>query len=658
MVTLEKVEASHSLDGRLSGPAYRSELASVFARNFKPWGTVSPLEWAENVAKVLFSFAPYQREMFLELFEAMNQEVIFMIFSRGGKSKVILTALGYCIAQLPQRILAMWPTLGQAEKWSKDDLMEFVNAVDCLAEMIGDGAGRRVASNTILHKLFPGGLLDIVGANAPGDLRRAKGSFLYADEIDAIVETATDEGDQLAIFKKRGSEFPNTIEAYASYPSLKGKSRIEAKEAESDGRRWMSTCLLCGGEPYIMHRSQLLYDPEKPELARLECPRCKGQLTDLHRYEMMMGGDSAHPRYDLWRPTRPFRGKAGFQANAMLWPHPVNPAKFPGGFLQVVAQQAIDAEKSDNPERSRRVMINTLDAETYEAACDVKPDKDKIYLRREAYDPREMLPARVLLITLGGDIQKDRGEFFLLGWGERAQSWGIDHWVIKGSPIDLSFWEEVEKRITNASWQHPCGERLKIACGLIDCGYQRDEVIKFTRPLSRLRVFASFGSTQLNRVIVGKPSRQGKPPTKVFELGTHAAKEIIYQRLDHDNPAAYGFKHYPKIAAFDETYFRQLLIENSEMRRAGDGEWYRFFSKEEGDRNEAIDGEVYALAAERIIRAGRKEAQFYAPLALKYAVQDDGEEPGAAAPAKPKPTPPAPRKFVTARKGFATKWRR
>jgi len=33
-----------------------------------------------------------------------------------------------------------------------------------------------------------------------------KARVLYADEIDAIVEIGTDEGDQLAIFKKRGSQ--------------------------------------------------------------------------------------------------------------------------------------------------------------------------------------------------------------------------------------------------------------------------------------------------------------------------------------------------------------------------------------------------------------------------------------------------------------------
>jgi hypothetical protein len=48
-----------------------------------------------------------------------------------------------------------------------------------------------------------------------------------------------------------------------------------------------------------MMRTQLLYDRDRPQDARLECPFCKAQLTDQQRYQMMMGGDPSNPRYDL-----------------------------------------------------------------------------------------------------------------------------------------------------------------------------------------------------------------------------------------------------------------------------------------------------------------------------------------------------------------------
>ena len=171
--------------------------------------------------------------MFLSLFDRGTIENVFQLYSRGLKSTVVLLALGYVIDQAPRRILSLWPTNSQAEKFSKDILCgELFDTTPCLNFL--SGGNRRIASNTLLHKAFPGGLIDLFGANAPGDMRRAKGSLLYADEIDAIESTQTDEGDQLAIFAKRGSEYPDTIQVYASYPSVMGKSRINAKLAETD----------------------------------------------------------------------------------------------------------------------------------------------------------------------------------------------------------------------------------------------------------------------------------------------------------------------------------------------------------------------------------------------------------------------------------------
>ena len=78
---------------------------------------------------------------------------------------------------------------------------------------------------------------------------------------------------------------------------------------------------------------------------------------------MMMGGDPEKPRYDLWRATREFRGRAGFHANSMLWPHkfgdPDYLAKYPGGYLHELAEKMLAVETSENPERSRRECWST-----------------------------------------------------------------------------------------------------------------------------------------------------------------------------------------------------------------------------------------------------------------------------------------------------------
>jgi phage terminase large subunit GpA-like protein len=111
----------------------RGGIRELRVRSFSPWAIMPPDEWATAVRRMpdehgatkpfTFSYAPYEREMFDECFNPRNQEVVFQLYSRGGKSEVVLNVLGWTIDQRPCRIGCMWPTLGQAKKWSKDDLM-------------------------------------------------------------------------------------------------------------------------------------------------------------------------------------------------------------------------------------------------------------------------------------------------------------------------------------------------------------------------------------------------------------------------------------------------------------------------------------------------------------------------------------------------------
>lgn len=641
--------------------------------------TLTPRAFAEEIMRLpddhgatrpfSFAYAPYQLQPYEELFNPRNQEVALMWASRMGKSRVVCSGLGFIILIEPCRIAVMWPTEGDGKLWSKDDFMgELIEPTPELAALIEDATGLRKAGNTHLRKKFLGGLLQILGANAAGRVRRVKARFLYAEEIDAILGSLTDEGDMLKIFGKRGDEFPDTIKVYCSYPSLKGHSRIEALLEGSDYRQWFVTCLLCGGEPYVMHRTQLRYDREHPEGSMLECPRCHGHLTDLQRYRMMMGGDPKKPRYDLWRPTRPFRGKAGFQANSLLWPHPIDPAKYPGGFLQMLAQRELDAEKSDNPQKSWRVIKNTEDAETHESESHKKPVHSVLFLRREPYDPEKMLPPGVLWVCFGADVQADRVEMEIVGVGQKRQTWGLGYHVLRGTPLvppDTGVWAELDRLVTTSTFPHPSGHTLRVSAGLADRGYKPDHVLEFTRPRASRGIYASRGATSLCRPIVQRrPKKEGKPEAKVWELGTHEAKDIIYQHLERDNPAADGYAHFPIHGSYSEQYFTGLLLENSTDQKASDGKYYRFFECPEGGRNEPLDIRVMIEAIIRIKKPN------FAKLAEKYAVRKEGEEPpdshsaGAKSPTPPKPTAPAARRsFVQAsgkgvRRGFVGGWRK
>lgn len=635
----------------LSLESYRADVSELLRRCCAEWSKMPPEVWAEEVFRLPdgrrfdWSYAPFAKGMFLSIFDQSASETVLQLFSRGLKSTVVLLAIGYTIDQAPRRILSLWPTNSQAEKWSKDILVGELFDTTPPLNYLGSKNTKRTSSNTLLHKSFAGGLIDIFGANAPGDMRRAKGSFLYGDEIDAIGETTTDEGDQLAIFNKRGDEYPDTIRVFASYPSVKGRSRINAKLEESDWQQWKVTCAICGGEPFVMHRSQIRYPKNTPAEARLECPRCTGHLDDRQRHEMMLAG--------RWIATRPFTGRHGFQANAMLWPHPTDPVKTPGGFLQMIAQAEIDASKSDNPKRSLRVLVNTVDAEPYEAEeeSEKRPDLRTIMDRREDYGDASgkiVVPSGALVLTAGVDVHKNRLEVEWTGFGRSEESWGLDHVVIAGEVQDVAVWAELKRELSR-KFIHESGAQIGLTMAFIDAGKWPDWVYAFLRdvPLAG-KIRACRGSSQFPHPLVDVTYKSIAKQLKGHWVGGDEAKDLIYTRLrlqpDEEGLFPPGYMHFHK--GYSDTFFQQLTSEKVSIEYVK-GEEIRRYKNTDHVRNEALDVKVYALAAYRL-RRSYPFAQIEQELEESALKIKDGT-----------PSKPAPAKAVTARRqgGFVGAWR-
>jgi phage terminase large subunit GpA-like protein len=592
----------------LSLESYIRTVSRSLTANFATWSKMPPEEWPESVYRLpnggrfKWSYAPYIRRIFLSFFERQTIETVLMMYSRGLKSTAVLLLIGYLVDQAPRRMLSLWPTNSQAEKWSKDVLVgELFDTTDCLSHL-GSKNAKRDGKNTILHKAFAGGLIDIFGANAPGDMRRAKGSLLYGDEIDAIDTTETDEGDQLAIFSKRGDEYPDTIRVYASYPSLKGHSRIDAKLQESDYNQWFSTCVVCGGEPFVMHRSQLRFDKDKPAGALLECPRCTAMLTDAQRYEM------AHRQgFDNWKPQREFRGRRGFHANALLWPHPIDLVKYPGGFLQLLAQQVIDAENSDNPSRSKRVLVNTVDAECFipDEKAEIPPDWMHLLTKREDYadEKRIILPNDALYMTAGVDMQEDRLEVSKLAWGREEEAWGVEHVVIPGSTKEDSTWDALEHELLR-EYDRADGTKLAMGFALCDAGHSAERLLRFIGRLHQKqspllgRFRACRGASQYPHPVIDYRYKILAKQLKGHWVGTDEAKDILYARLKLPEPGP-GYFHHGK--NWTEGQFKQLVAEKMTVGFER-GQETRRFKNEDHVRNEVLDCRVYAFAALRLRR--------------------------------------------------------
>ena len=563
---------------------------------------LTAMEWAEQVRRMddgrryRFSYAPYQREMMATPYRQDVQLTVFMLGSRLGKTEVSMNIVGHAIDEEPRRILALYPTISQAEKWSKETFeKELCENTEPLKYLVR--GGRRNSSNTILHKIFPGGLINIFGGNAPGEMRRAKGNLLFADEVDALQEQSGDEGDQLEIFWYRASEYPDAIKIAASYPSETGKSRIVRLMEGSDYRKYFTPCAKCG-EPFIMLREHIRHPDGKPEKAEIEAPCCGRMVSDQQRRGMV------HDPGAEWRATRDFHGVAGFWGNGMLSPHPVQ--KGFESHLHWVAQQQINAEKADNPDRARKVLANTFDALPYTPERLEAPEADTLYARREDYSARTELPDGVLLITAGVDVQKEWLEVSVWGWGDNQESWQLEHEKIAGSYDDPKTWRKLDTYLAKAVFPHPIGVDIGVKIAMVDAGKWGSVVCDWTRKKANRRIYASQGSPTINAPVIKEARveriKGSQKKVKIYPLGVNQIKDVIYHRLAIE-PAGGGEDAPTGLVHFGEhlpvSYFDGLTCEYGQEERFR-GETYTRYINPPGRRNEPLDTYVYAYAASKL----------------------------------------------------------
>jgi phage terminase large subunit GpA-like protein len=372
-----------------------------------------------------------------------------------------------------------------------------------------------------------------------------------------------------------------------------------------------------------MHRSQIIYEPGKEEQARLVCPRCRELLDEDSRVAMVHNGE--------WMATQPFRGRRGYHANSILWPHPINRVQYPGGQLQRLAMRMEQVKASSNVEKSKRVMINTEDAECYEPPEDKKADPSTLMQQREPWSPGKVIPDGVLYVTCGADGQKDRIECEFVGFGENGEEWGLGYYILNGPILGPHVWKAFDELLSQTTWETENGRRLTCEAGGIDSRYRPDAVYKFTRRRGHRKIYAVQGSTSLCHPIVTGPKWLGNPKSAVWEIGTHELKDQIYQHLElsperlESGAVQYplGYMHYPQIDFYNEEYFKRLTCEDSYLKQGPDGKWYRFFFKKKGDRNEPIDLRVYAKAiAEKL----RKNVPLLAQQAREFSRERPPEE--------------------------------
>ncbi len=143
--------------------------------------------------------------------------------------------------------------------------------------------------------------------------------------------------------------------------------------------------------------------------------------------------------------------------------------------------------KNGGPERLK-AWVNTTLGEAWEEQGDGVESNDLVN-RRERYNCE--VPDGVLLLTAGVDVQDDRLEIEVVGWGVGKESWGIEYRAIYGDPGQPAVWQQLDEYLSR-TWKYADGAGIGIACVCIDSGgHYTTEVYDFVKPREHRRILRS-----------------------------------------------------------------------------------------------------------------------------------------------------------------------
>lgn len=529
------------------------------------------------------SRAEYQRGMMDAVSDPTIEQVVLMTSAQIGKTEIINNISGYHIHQDSAPMLVVQPTLEMAKSWSQERFSPMIRDSNVLSDIIGDPRSRD-SGNTILHKIFRGGHISIAGANSPSGLASRPIRVVLCDEVDRYPLSAGTEGDPIELAKKRSTTFWNRKIILVSTPTEKGASRIEKAFAESDQRYFYVPCPDCKHEQ-ILKWENVKWEDRNPNTAHYCCPECGSVWDDAKRYNAVKNGK--------WVATHPSSNVAGFHLSALYSP------------WTSLAQGVQDFINAKGDPMRLKAWVNLYLGETWEEQGEMLDEYDLI---DRVEDWGDELPEDVLMLTAGGDVQDDRLEYEIVGWGRGEESWSIDYNVLYGDPSSAELWIDLDKALQR-TYTHPLSGDMTLRSACIDSGgHYTQQVYNYARNRVGKRVFAIKGIGGEGKPIIGRPSKNNIGKINLFPVGVDTAKELVYARLKMKEEGA-GYCHFP--LGRNEEYFRMLTAEKKVIKYFKGRprrEWVKI-----RQRNEALDCRVYATAALAVLNinmdAVAKQAQ-------------------------------------------------
>ena len=500
---------------------------------------------------------------------------------------------------------------------------------------------RKTADNTY-YKEFIGGIkLAINSYNSIGALKSNTAGFIVCDEWDEAPQELKGQGDIQGIIEGRTMGLRKYKLLFISTPSMMQTSRIYKGFLEGDQRYYFVPCPICGEMQVLELKSQkidygLTFKTETdkhtgnklliPETVRYICKHCSKEFHETEKQEIMKAGE--------WRPTATptDRRKTSYHISGLMSPEM---------FLswERICQQYINTDFGHDILKFKDFVINYKGwpwANTRKIMSWEKfRDRAEDYLMGEVPEGSAMSTEigelyRGPLILFGGcDVQGDRLELHVVGFGPDMESWSIDYQVFAGNPANLSdpCWSALSDWVNTHNYKI-LGVKARINKCAIDCGWDPNKN-KGTREkdfpgksnviyefISRRqgKFIPTIGISDTRGIDIFKTTRINVPSCQLktgYGLYVSMIKELLTASLELDpGPGAIHFPRYQNVTGTKEPipdeHYKRFLSERYQETEPGKFGWVKIH-----DRNEQWDTFIYAYATAVIFGVAGKDARWW-----------------------------------------------
>ncbi len=540
-------------------------------------GSAEPGEWRT-------SRTPYLREVMDQLSEhSRAKKVAFKKSSQVGGTEAGSNWLGYIIAYAKGPVAIVMPTEKSLQDWMAQKFEPMAAETPAIRDVLASRSNRS-ADNNASRKKFVGGILYAKTAGSTTELKSTSLRYAIADEVDEY-DWTTLQGDPLGLLEVRLTTFHDRKLFVVSSPTVKDASRIDEEFEGGDQRRYHVPCPHCGHEQHLQWTSLRWVAPigqrRVVDRAWYVCADCGSEIEEHHKGRMLERG-----RWVADAPDNPY---PSYHINALYSPAGL------GLSWAELATEWIEAQ--GDPAKLMRFINTRLGESWANRTGDIKPNA---LLARAEPVPRRSIPVGCLILTAGVDVQEDRLEIQILGWGwsgHGLRCWVIDYHVLPGRPAEPHVWDALATFLATPihnAWGKPM---VPEATG-IDTGHHTQAAYAFVRARRARRAIALKGANVPGKALLGKPSLQDvnwrgeteKKGVALYTVGTDTAKFTLYSWLDED-----GKRDAPdRLLRFPQDlelgYYEGLVSEAFDARK---NRWVL----KKGRRNEPLDTWGYGYAA-------------------------------------------------------------